>query len=193
MSDPLEHSHSDSAYSVLDEFVVGQVGTEETIVDPNYEFTDDWKPEDTDNGKDWEKNQFLDLEKPLIMQVWNAEFSKAFYLQQVHQPRFVLPSLPSFPSSSFFAYLLSFSQPPPRFSPPLRPLVPRDPHHDVVVRRTAHLAPHHRLHFPPIPRPTNGRTRRTPLDGVGEVWRVLLAWKRHLDGAFSLFFSSVGN
>ncbi|GAA6043520.1 hypothetical protein JCM8097_002256 [Rhodosporidiobolus ruineniae] len=87
MDDPVEHSHSDSAYSVLDEYLVGRLGTEETITDPNFEFKDDWHPEDTDNHKDWEKNQFLDLERPLIMQVWNAEFSKAFYLQQVHQPR----------------------------------------------------------------------------------------------------------
>ncbi|GAA6024564.1 hypothetical protein JCM10207_008654 [Rhodosporidiobolus poonsookiae] len=87
MADPIEHSHSDSAYSVLDEFLVGRVGTEETITNADFVYTDDWHPEDTDNSKDWAKNQFLDLDRPLIMQVWNAQFSKAFYLQQVHQPR----------------------------------------------------------------------------------------------------------
>ncbi|KPV71583.1 uncharacterized protein RHOBADRAFT_65810 [Rhodotorula graminis WP1] len=88
MQDPVEHSHSDSAFQLLDEsYYVGRVGAEESITDPSFEFKDGWHPEDTDNGKDWEKNQFLDLDKPLIMQVWRANFSKAFYLQQVHQPR----------------------------------------------------------------------------------------------------------
>ncbi|GAA6007727.1 fatty acid alpha-hydroxylase [Rhodotorula paludigena] len=87
MDDPIEHSHSDSAYSVLDEYCVGRLGTEEQITNPDFEFTDGWKPDDTDNKSDWERNQFLDLDRPLIMQVWNSNFSKAFYLQQVHQPR----------------------------------------------------------------------------------------------------------
>ena len=68
-------------------FLVGRVGQEEKITNPDFEFHDDWHPEDTDNKSDWERNQFLDLDRPLIMQVWNADFSKAFYLQQVHQPR----------------------------------------------------------------------------------------------------------
>lgn len=89
MGDPVEHSHSDSAYHLLDEYQVGRVGQEEKITNPDFEFHDDWHPEDTDNKSDWERNQFLDLDRPLIMQVWNADFSKAFYLQQVHQPRCV--------------------------------------------------------------------------------------------------------
>ncbi|BGP03112.1 Ceramide very long chain fatty acid hydroxylase SCS7 [Rhodotorula toruloides] len=87
MQDPIEHSHSDSAYQVLDEYQIGRLGQEECITNPDFEFTDDWHPDDTDNVKDWERNQFLDLNRPLIMQVWNSDFSKAFYLQQVHQPR----------------------------------------------------------------------------------------------------------
>lgn len=87
MQDPIEHSHSDSAYQVLDEYQIGRLGQEECITNPDFEFTDDWHPDDTDNAKDWERNQFLDLNRPLIMQVWNSDFSKAFYLQQVHQPR----------------------------------------------------------------------------------------------------------
>ncbi|GAA5990716.1 hypothetical protein JCM11641_008475 [Rhodosporidiobolus odoratus] len=87
MSDPISHSHSDSAFSVLSEYCIGRLGTQESITDPTFEFKDGWKPDDTETSKDWEKNQFLDLDRPLIMQVWRAQFSKAFYLQQVHQPR----------------------------------------------------------------------------------------------------------
>ena len=48
---------------------------------------DDFEPENTDVAVDFEKNQFLDLRKPLFRQVWEANWSKAYYLQQVHQPR----------------------------------------------------------------------------------------------------------
>ncbi|GAA6060455.1 hypothetical protein JCM10212_000883 [Sporobolomyces blumeae] len=87
MDDPMEHSHSDSAYSVLDEYQVGRVVPGEMITNPDFEYEEGWEPEDSDVKSDWEKNQFLDLDRPLIMQVWNSEFSKSFYLQQVHQPR----------------------------------------------------------------------------------------------------------
>ena len=43
---------------------------------------------DTDAKKDFETHKFLDLEKPLLMQVWRGGYSKEFYLQQVHRPRY---------------------------------------------------------------------------------------------------------
>ncbi|EMC92161.1 hypothetical protein BAUCODRAFT_77775 [Baudoinia panamericana UAMH 10762] len=42
---------------------------------------------ETDPASDYKRHQFLDLERPLLMQVWNGGFSKEFYLQQVHRPR----------------------------------------------------------------------------------------------------------
>ncbi|KAK4704520.1 hypothetical protein P7C70_g1687, partial [Phenoliferia sp. Uapishka_3] len=87
MADPLEHAHSGPAYEMLCDFQVGVIGAEEAIVNPDFEFTDGFKPEDTEVEGDYEKNKFLDLNRPLIMQVWNSNFSKGFYLQQVHQPR----------------------------------------------------------------------------------------------------------
>ena len=73
------------------------------VADENY------RPEDTDQTKDFEKNQFLDLRRPLICQVWEANFrrvlsfhffyggsdtlnSKNYYLKQVHQPRHLADS-----------------------------------------------------------------------------------------------------
>ncbi|KAK4052593.1 fatty acid alpha-hydroxylase [Microbotryomycetes sp. JL221] len=87
MADPVEHSHSDSAYALLQEYQVGIVGAEERITNADFVYTDHFKPQDTDNDDDWQRNQFLDLNKPLVMQMWRADFSKNFYLQQVHQPR----------------------------------------------------------------------------------------------------------
>ncbi|KAF7323901.1 Ceramide very long chain fatty acid hydroxylase [Mycena kentingensis (nom. inval.)] len=82
-----EHQHSEAAYEMLEEYQIGKLGTEETIVSDDWEATDDFHPEDTDSAEDFKKNQFLDLSKPLIRQVWEGNFSKSYYLQQVHQPR----------------------------------------------------------------------------------------------------------
>ena len=42
---------------------------------------------ETDATLDYKAHRFLDLNKPLLMQVWNGGFSKDFYLEQVHRPR----------------------------------------------------------------------------------------------------------
>ncbi|TFK49432.1 Inositolphosphorylceramide-B hydroxylase [Heliocybe sulcata] len=82
-----EHEHSESAYDMLAEYAIGRLGKGEALVSDDWEATDDFHPEDTDSARDYEKNQFLDLRQPLLWQVWNANWSKHYYLQQVHQPR----------------------------------------------------------------------------------------------------------
>ena len=42
---------------------------------------------ETDPTTDYKAYKFLDLNRPLLMQVWNGGFSKDFYLEQVHRPR----------------------------------------------------------------------------------------------------------
>ncbi|KAF8886544.1 fatty acid-2 hydroxylase [Infundibulicybe gibba] len=92
MRDKLEHEHSDSAYEMLDDYVIGRLGNDESIIREDWEAPDDFHPDNTDSGKDFEKNQFLDLRKPLLRQVWEANFSKSYYLKQVHQPRHLAES-----------------------------------------------------------------------------------------------------
>ncbi|KAF5336402.1 hypothetical protein D9611_006534 [Ephemerocybe angulata] len=87
MKDPSEHVHSESAYDMLQEYVIGRTCVGEATVSEDWEATDDFHPDDTDTARDFEKNEFLDLRKPLLRQMWEANFSKAYYLQQVHQPR----------------------------------------------------------------------------------------------------------
>ncbi|CCH60818.1 hypothetical protein TBLA_0D03180 [Henningerozyma blattae CBS 6284] len=41
----------------------------------------------TDYKKDFNEHHFLDLEKPLIPQLWRAKFNRAFYIDQIHRPR----------------------------------------------------------------------------------------------------------
>jgi 4-hydroxysphinganine ceramide fatty acyl 2-hydroxylase len=87
MKDPSEHDHSDSAYDMLDEFLVGRVGTDAGLIDEDWVPDVDFHPDDTDAAKDFAQNEFLDLGKPLLPQIWFSNFSKSYYLLQVHQPR----------------------------------------------------------------------------------------------------------
>lgn len=41
----------------------------------------------TDNDKDFVDNNFIDLTKPMLMQVMTSNWSRDFYIQQVHKPR----------------------------------------------------------------------------------------------------------
>ncbi|KAJ7275026.1 oxidoreductase, partial [Mycena rebaudengoi] len=83
------HEHSDAAYDMLAEYQIGKLGTEESMLRDDFNPSDDFHPEVTEPEEDFKKNQFLDLSKPLIRQVWESNFSKSYYLQQVHQPRHV--------------------------------------------------------------------------------------------------------
>lgn len=143
MEDPISHTHSESAWEILDEHLIGFVATEKVLeavmkssdpfavlpMEPTekgvedletadtgaiedlkardnaevagseaeqadkkvYEMTGLSSEEDlnkeTDATSDYKRHQFLDLNRPLLMQVWNGGFSKEFYLQQVHRPR----------------------------------------------------------------------------------------------------------
>ncbi|KAJ7669202.1 oxidoreductase [Mycena polygramma] len=82
-----EHDHSDSAYEMLDEYQVGKLVTGESLVSEDFDAPDDFHPDETNSAEDFKKNQFLDLSKPLVRQVWESNFSKSYYLQQIHQPR----------------------------------------------------------------------------------------------------------
>ena len=42
---------------------------------------------ETDLVDDYKTHKFLDLNRPLLMQVWRGGFEKDFYLEQVHRPR----------------------------------------------------------------------------------------------------------
>lgn len=113
MADILTHQHSESAYEMLDDMLVGYLATpleEEELINNKKNFPIDVKLEgkdsdfamdtfhehlpseeklsiQTDFSSDVKKHKFLDLSKPLLMQVYRGGFSKDFYLDQVHRPR----------------------------------------------------------------------------------------------------------
>ncbi|KAK6511228.1 fatty acid alpha-hydroxylase [Arthrobotrys musiformis] len=105
IADPASHVHSDAAYEILDDSLVGFLSSEEggdavKLANgngvakrsvPTYEATGMSTAEDlsveTDIGSDFKQHKFIDLDKPMFMQVWRGNFSKEFYLKQVHRPR----------------------------------------------------------------------------------------------------------
>lgn len=99
LKDGASHEHSEAAYEVLDESLVGFIGESNGSVeakqDANGAFVhprtgmscEEDLSKDTDYNSDFKKHKFLDLSKPLFLQVWRGGFSKEFYLDQVHRPR----------------------------------------------------------------------------------------------------------
>lgn len=102
LKDPMSHMHSDVAYEMMDDmYRVAILATEEEakklLTDENREsFTlksaegKDSAKElyvETDFGQDFSKHGFIDLRKPLLMQVLTAKYNKEFYLEQIHKPR----------------------------------------------------------------------------------------------------------
>ncbi|EME48078.1 hypothetical protein DOTSEDRAFT_123020 [Dothistroma septosporum NZE10] len=126
MEDEVSHAHSESAWEILDDHLIGFVATEKVLeavkesndpfsvlpMEPTskgmkvleqasngaaaehktvYESTGMSSEADlnkeTDPTSDYKKHKFLDLNRPLLMQVFFGGFSKKFYLEQVHRPR----------------------------------------------------------------------------------------------------------
>ncbi|CAK7567195.1 MAG: fatty acid alpha-hydroxylase [Sporothrix epigloea] len=108
LADEISHRHSQTAYDVLEDSIVGYLSsvknadangwsTSVETVDLNGENAtvhprtgmscEEDLSKDTDYNIDFKTHKFLDLGRPLLMQVWNGGFSKEFYLDQVHRPR----------------------------------------------------------------------------------------------------------
>ncbi|KAK7920778.1 hypothetical protein PG985_008800 [Apiospora marii] len=108
LKDEDSHVHSDSAYEVLEESLVGFLVKEKLATSSETQNAGDKQinekvspyvhprtgmsceedlSKDTDLNADYKTHKFLDLNKPLLMQVWYGNFSKEFYLEQVHRPR----------------------------------------------------------------------------------------------------------
>ena len=120
MRDEISHSHSEAAYEVLEDHLVGFISSEEMGIKTRSGHPDGTKQlpasadetqeskgnsteklvyattgmssaddlsKETDSSSDFRTHKFLDLKRPLLMQIWNGGFSKDFYLEQVHRPR----------------------------------------------------------------------------------------------------------
>jgi len=101
------HQHSEAAYEILADYHVGFLlqshipsvvggrmppSPPRTPRTPSIHTATGMESEEelsisTDIANDYRTHKFLDLSKPLLMQVWSGGFSKEFYLEQVHKPR----------------------------------------------------------------------------------------------------------
>ncbi|KAK2606617.1 hypothetical protein N8I77_005352 [Diaporthe amygdali] len=95
------HAHSEAASELLEACLIGSVesartsegkstsassSNNSTYASTGLAFAEDlWK--DTNAKMDYEQHRFLDLDKPLLSQMLFGNFSKAFYLEQIHRPR----------------------------------------------------------------------------------------------------------
>ena len=118
MDDELSHIHSETSYEILNDNLIGFVANKATVraVEEHHYPPNDIVPilpkatevaavraddiaafnplgvndltKEVDCDADFEKRRFLDLNKPLLPQVWYGGFSKDFYLEQVYRPRY---------------------------------------------------------------------------------------------------------
>lgn len=77
LQDEDQHLHSDVAYQMLEEYCIGYL-------------------EDSDTKPTEKKDTFIDVTKPMLLQVWNGNFTKDVYVKQVHIPRHTKNSPPIF-------------------------------------------------------------------------------------------------
>lgn len=101
LKDPLSHLHSSGAYEMMDDtYLIAILATDEEakklLTDDNRESFKLTKGDSeaeqslhvtTDFTLDYERHKFIDLNKPMLFQVLFSDFSKEFYLEQVHKPR----------------------------------------------------------------------------------------------------------
>ncbi|KNC80576.1 hypothetical protein SARC_07060 [Sphaeroforma arctica JP610] len=85
MKDPHEHEHSDFAVSMLEDYKVGALNMSHGDSDIH----------ESDAGLGVADPDFLDITKPLWLQMWNNTFEKDYYMQQVHIARHIKDGSPA--------------------------------------------------------------------------------------------------
>lgn len=105
MRETESHEHSDAAYDMMADYCIGTLGqprhfndkTREelhrqriAVLEQESEFNtyaqDNFAPAVTNAAKD---TAFLDLRRALIPQFFHTQFTREFYLEQVHKPRYL--------------------------------------------------------------------------------------------------------
>ncbi|KAJ1659442.1 fatty acid alpha-hydroxylase [Dispira simplex] len=103
MKDPAFHHHSESAYELLSEYCIGTLkGANGISCSPRQETH---ALVDTDIQADYKTEHFLDLSRPLFLQMLRSNFTKEFYMEQVHKPRYLSYPAPFFGRDSYFELL----------------------------------------------------------------------------------------
>ncbi|KAJ1832112.1 fatty acid alpha-hydroxylase [Coemansia sp. RSA 2711] len=78
MRDATIHTHAIQAYRVLKDFYIGEI-----TADERQDYADSGLGRD--EMECVEEDKFLDLTRPLVMQMWNSKFTRDFYIREVHK------------------------------------------------------------------------------------------------------------
>lgn len=87
MKDDMEHVHSDTAYDMLNDYCIGVLDSSASskgIANTN------------ESLLSRKSNDFIDTSKPMLQQILKGNYSKEFYVQQIHIPRHTTDSPPIF-------------------------------------------------------------------------------------------------
>lgn len=94
MKDKFEHLHSDTAYELLEQYLIGTLSTKNSYPSSTETQKDEKNSINLINNRaiytsksDNKEEPFIDHTKPMLIQVWNKKFSKETYLKYVHTPR----------------------------------------------------------------------------------------------------------
>ena len=84
MEDPTIHSHSNSAYDLLDQFYIGRVDDSSSSQASSESSHSSASSPDQPLGSKRLQKPFIDPSKPMLSQVYFGNFSKEFYMEQVN-------------------------------------------------------------------------------------------------------------
>ena len=100
MSDEISHSHGESAFEILEDYLIGTLTTSDSTTPqpangklPSSSASDRDSNDintlltTTDPTADFKAHAFIDLRRPMFPQLLLGDFKKEFYLEQVHRPR----------------------------------------------------------------------------------------------------------
>ncbi|KAJ3292508.1 fatty acid alpha-hydroxylase [Rhizoclosmatium sp. JEL0117] len=96
MGDSDSHSHSEAAYSLLDEYAIGVLSADGIKKRHGVAVKHSEEVEHVALGMAKKSDKFIDPTRPMLAQVFFAKWSKDFYVEQVHLPRQVKGSAPIF-------------------------------------------------------------------------------------------------
>ncbi|RPB25063.1 Inositolphosphorylceramide-B hydroxylase [Terfezia boudieri ATCC MYA-4762] len=113
LEDEISHKHSEAAYEILGGYVVGNLNESENSTSSSNgngignDFaktangsskvngfaktvlaSEEDLSKETDPTEDFKKHGFIDLNRPMFMQVLRSSWTRDFYLDQVHRPRY---------------------------------------------------------------------------------------------------------
>ncbi|KAI7868770.1 hypothetical protein BDF14DRAFT_1982104 [Spinellus fusiger] len=85
------HRHSETSIDLMEEYCMGSL-----LSDLETDTKAETETLVKEQQKQKQKQHLLDLRQPLFPQLWNATYSKDYYLEQVHKPRYVSHYVPYF-------------------------------------------------------------------------------------------------